>query len=380
MKRLPVRLALLPLLATLLAGGARAADLTVTSLTVLPQPNVEPPYPQEAIQMPFITHGNPKLAARINDRLFISRFKTLAPAKAEPQLSAPEFDLAGLASQTFAVTRNDARLLTIHFHAESCGAYCETSSVAYSFDPQTGRLLNPRELFTPAGALALTQRMRKEKQRRYRAQLSQTEKALKSARKKKAADEKLADLEERISFNRACLDQLDQDAEEPLSASSFNDRWEFKSGTAVWTDERCSNHAMRALDDVGNVSLSLSYPSLRPYLTAYGKRMLLGEGQASSNDVFGQVLHGLIGESPVVMVLEKEDGDSVSGMYFDKNHRKPLLLSGEVTGAKLEMQELDADGNPTANVRLEFGDNRLHGHWVGNTTLPMKLSAPSQAD
>ncbi|AGC47246.1 hypothetical protein MYSTI_05973 [Myxococcus stipitatus DSM 14675] len=371
-----MRLALFPLLATLLTGGARAAELTVTSLTVIPKPETEPGYPQEAIRMPFITHGNPDLAARINDRLFISRFKARAPAKAEPQLSAPEFDLAGLARQTFAVTRNDARLLTIRFDAEGCGAYCETYSVAYSFDLRTGRLLTSQELFTPAGVRTLTRRMHQEKQRRYRAQIAQTEKELKAARKKKADDATLADLAERIDFNRECLSRLEENEEETLRWSAVHDRWEFKSGNAVWTDDRCSNHAMRALDDVGPVSLTLPYPALRPHLTAYGKRMLLGEGQASSSDVFGQVLHGLIGESPIVLVMEKADDGSVSGMYFDKNHLKPLLLSGQVTGGKLEMQELDADGNPTANVRLELGDKHLSGDWVGNTPLPMKLSVP----
>ncbi|WP_342375393.1 hypothetical protein NVS55_29425 [Myxococcus stipitatus] len=369
-------LVLFPLLTTLLTGGARAEELTVASITVIPKPETEPSYPQEAIRMPFITHRNPELAARINDSLFISRFKARAPAKAEPQLSAPEYDLAGLARQTFAVTRNDARLLTIRFDAENCGAYCEPYSVAYSFDVKTGRLLRSQELFTPAGVRALTRRMHQEKKRRYRAQIAQAEKTLKAARKKKADDETLTDLAERVDVNRACLTQLEEFEDEMLRGSSFHGRWEFKSGNAVWTDGRCTNHAWGGLDDVGNVSLSLPYAALRPHLTAYGKRMLLGEGQASSSDVFGQVLHGFIGESPIVSVLEKEDDGSVSGMYFDKNHLKPLLLNGQVTGGKLEMEEQDAGGNPTANVRLEIGDNHLRGDWVGNTPLPMKLSAP----
>ncbi|MCP3169069.1 hypothetical protein [Myxococcus qinghaiensis] len=376
MKRFPVCLALLPLLVTLLAGGAQAAELNVTSLTVIPKPDAEQGPPQEAIQMPFITHDRPELAANINDSLFINRFKALAPVKAEPRLPADGFDLAGLAGQTFNVARNDARLLTIHFDAEGCGAYCETYSVAYSFDTRTGRQLNPRELFTPAGVRALSLRMHKEKQRVYRAQVARHEKELKASRKKKDERETIDDLEERIAFNRECLASVEAEGDEVRARKSFNERWEFNAAEARMTAERCSNHASRALDDVGTVSLSLPYDSLRPHLTAYGKSVLLGEGQASSGEVWGQVLRGRIGKLPVVMMLEKQDDGSVSGVYFYEKHRKPIELSGQAEGGKLDLQERDADGNPAARLQLEVGKNLLRGEWVGKQSLWMELRAP----
>ncbi|NVJ27218.1 MULTISPECIES: hypothetical protein [Myxococcus] len=376
MKRLPVRLALLPLLAALLAGGAHAADLTVTSLTVIPKPAAEQAFPQEVIQMPFITHDKPELAANINDSLFIGRFKALAPVKAEPKLPADGFDLAGLAGQTFSVTRNDARLLTIQFNAEGCGAYCETYSVSYSFDMRTGRQLNPRELFTPAGVRALSLRMHKEKQRLYRAQVARHEKELKASRQKKDAHETIDDLEERIAFNRECLASVDGESDEVRARTAFNERWEFNAAEARMTAERCSNHASRALDDVNTVSLSLPYDSLRPHLTAYGKSVLLGEGQASSGDVFSQVLRGRIGKLPIVMMLEKQDDNSVSGVYFYEKHRKAIELDGQAEGGKLTLEERDADGNPTARLQLEAGKNLLRGEWVGKQSLRMELRAP----
>ncbi|MFY2561012.1 hypothetical protein ACN469_25650 [Corallococcus terminator] len=363
-------------MATLLAGGAQAADLKVTTLTVIPKPDAEQPFPRDVIEMPFITHDRPELAANINDRLFIARFKALAPVKAEPRLPADEFDLAGLAGQTFKVSRNDARLLTIQFNAEGCGAYCETYSVAYSFDTQTGRLLQPQDLFTRAGVQALAVRMRKEKQRLYREQIAQRKKELKTARKQKAESETIDDLEERIAFNSECLAGQEGDADDALVKTFIDERWEFKAEDARWTSERCSNHASRALDDVGNVSLSLPYASLRPHLTAYGKSVLLGEGKPVAGGVSGQVLRGRLGKQPVVMVLEKQSDNSVSGVYFYEKYRKPIELGGQEEGGKFDLEERDADGNPVARLQLEVGKNGLRGEWQGKQSLPMELRAP----
>ncbi|MFY1832172.1 hypothetical protein ACN47A_40100 [Myxococcus fulvus] len=380
MKRLPVCLVLFPLLATLLSGRAQAAGLEVRSLTVIPKPEAESVFPVGDIQMSLVTHEKPEVAANINDGLFIGRFKALTPTKVEARLPADGLDLSGIAEQGFSVTRNDGRLLTIRFDVEGCGAYCETYSVAYSFDTRTGRQLNPRELFTPAGVRALVLRMHKEKLRLYREQVSLHERELKTSSKQESASDTAEDGEDRLALNRECLESEEAKADEERARSTFHERWEFNGTEARMTAGRCSNHASRALDDVDNVSLALPYASLRPHLTAYGKRVLLGEGQGVSGDVFGQVLRGRIGKLPIVMMLERNRDDSVSGVYFYEKHRKPIEVGGRVAGGKLELQETDAEGNPTASLRLEVGKNLLRGEWVGKQTLRMELRAPSSQE
>ncbi|MCK8504061.1 hypothetical protein [Myxococcus fulvus] len=377
MKRLPVGLLLFPVLAVLLTGRARAEGVEVRSLTVIPKPEAESVFPVGDLQMAFVTHEKPEVAANINDGLFIGRFKALTPTKVEARLPADGLDLSGLSEQRFSVTRNDGRLLTIHFDIEGCGAYCETYSVAYGFDVRTGRQLNPRELFTPAGVRALVLRMNKEKLRLYREQIAKHERELKASNKKAPESGTVEDLEERLAFNRECLEGVEANAEEERTRSTFHERWEFTGTEARMTAERCSNHASRALDDVDSVSLALPYASLRPHLTAYGKRALLGEGQGVSGDVFGQVLRGRIGKLPIVMMLERHRDDSVSGVYFYEKHRKPIELDGRVEGGKLELRERDAEGNPAASLRLEVGKSLLRGEWVGKQPLRMELRAPS---
>ncbi|MCY1002053.1 hypothetical protein OWM54_33365 [Myxococcus sp. MISCRS1] len=376
MKRLPVGLLLFPVLAVLLTGRAWAEGVEVRSLTVIPKPGAESVFPVGDLQMAFVTHEKPEVAANINDALFIGRFKALTPTKVEARLPADGLDLSGLSEQGFTVTRNDGRLLTIHFDIEGCGAYCETYSVAYGFDVRTGRQLTPRELFTPAGVRALVLRMNKEKLRLYREQIAKHERELKASNKKAPASGTVEDLEERLAFNRECLEGVEANAEEERTRSTFHERWEFTGTEARMTAERCSNHASRALDDVDSVSLALPYASLRPHLTAYGKRALLGEGQGVSGDVFGQVLRGRIGKLPIVMMLERHRDDSVSGVYFYEKHRKPIELDGRVEGGKLELQERDAEGNPVASLRLEVGKNLLRGEWAGKQPLRMELRAP----
>ncbi|MCP3057685.1 hypothetical protein LXT21_02720 [Myxococcus sp. K38C18041901] len=380
MKRLPVRLVLLPLLAVLFTGRAGAEGLEVRTLKVIPKPEAESVFPVGDLQMALVTHGTPEVGANINDGLFIGRFKALTPTKVAARLPADGLDLSGLSEQSFSVTRNDGRLLTIRFDVEGCGAYCESYSVAYTFDTRTGRQVNPGELFTPAGVRALVLRMHKEKLRLYREQVARYERELKPSSKKTPASDTVENLEERLAFNRECLEGVEANAEEERTRSYFHERWEFDGAEARMIAGRCSNHASRALDDVDKVSLALSYDSLRPHLTAYGKRVLLGEGQGVSGDVFGQVLRGRIGKMPIVMMLERQRDDSVSGVYFYEKHRKPIEVDGRLEGGKLELQERDADGNSTGSLRLEVGKNLLRGEWVGKQSLKMELRAPSSPE
>ena len=105
------------------------------------------------------------------------------------------------------------------------------------------------------------------------------------------------------------------------------------------TAGRCSNHARRALDHAGDVTLSLPYPALATWLTAYGKAVLLKEGNdLPATRVFGQVLIGkLAGNTAITILHEKDDTSGISGSYF--YDRIPVAFHARQADQTLELIE-----------------------------------------
>ena len=147
---------------------------------------------------------------------------------------------------------------------------------------------------------------------------------------------------------------------------------------------------MRALDDVGDVTMSLPYPALAPWLTAYGKAVLLNDGNAPPAErVFGKVLHGTMASNTatttaITMLLEKGNSNAISGSYFYDRIRTPIALNGSQTGQTLELTEtveaIEAKpGQPekTATFSLRKTGNDLKGQWASpapNKTLDVRLA------
>lgn len=232
--------------------------------------------------MPFVQAGDKAVAASINSQLFQGQFNVAAPLQADKYFTlADAAGLEGMASQTFSVTRNDGHILTIVFDNEGCGAYCENYQVIYSFDVNTGKKIVPEDIFTADGMHRLANRLQQARQAAYRKMLVSLRNDLREARKKNEANtaETISDLEERITMNSECAGEgghTDRTPRvvEPVQGFAY-DKVELAEKSLRLTRERCSNHAMRALDDVGDFTLDIPYPELAPYLTDAGKRLLL---------------------------------------------------------------------------------------------------------
>lgn len=364
---------LLALLFCTCASLAQAAGLTVQTLDIKGKNNRGEAYAKGQMTMPLVKakqtgdEPNAKIAKKINDRLSF-------------------IDTQGNESQRFTVSRNDDRILTIAFDNEGCGAYCENYSTWYSFDLQDGSLLTATNLFTPNGMFALTARLRREQINNYQQQLDTLGKERKAAQAKgsgptgktsKAQQEIISDLDDRITLNKNCLDdqrtKVKETASQQTLARFSNDQisaFEITEKTFKLTAGRCSNHAMRALDDVGNVVLSLPYPELAPWLTAYGKTVLLNDGSAPPAErIYGQLLHGTLGgQTAITMLIEKQEENSIRGSYFYDRFRTPIELSGTLTGQTLELIELTepkpGQSKKDTTLRLTQTASELRGQWA----------------
>ena len=382
-------IALLPFVFYACASFAEAAEVTVDIREIKGKTASGEAYAKGQMTTPLVKAkkaSDPaavKIAEKINDRLSF-------------------IDLQGTESQQFTVTRNDGRMLTISFEGEGCGAYCENYRTWYSFDLRDGSLMTPANLFTPNGMRALAVRLRQTQITRYREQLTELAKSLKATQPKPASQpskadtaqqEIIDDLQARIALNKSCLnDKIDQAKESAnqqvpsLFSYPGNLPFEMTDKAFKLTAGRCSNHASRALDDVGDVVLSLPYRELAAWLTGYGKAALLNDGSAlPAERVYGQVLYGTLNTNastanavavvttaaiatiPITMLIEKGEENRLSGAYFYDRFRQPIGLTGSLTGQTLDLKESSAPrpGEPAgdATFRLTRTGHELRGQW-----------------
>ena len=243
------------------AYAARITQLASFKKIVIPKPEsasssvVVRTLQHADFSLPFVETSPPEAGQRINAQI--------SGAPGDQSFSAAQEAFSkqspgdrGLISESYSVARNDGRLLVLQFESEGCGAYCSTSSEQKIFDARTGHLVHPEELFTDQGIAILAQRLKEN--RIHRA------KAILAAQKGNEAD--AADMYAR------CIAQW---TSWPASLWPLNSnpdgRWRFVSGS-------CSNHAMRPFDALDNLDQVAAIPELKPHLSAYGKSLLLGEG------------------------------------------------------------------------------------------------------
>ncbi|WP_445229763.1 hypothetical protein [Duganella rhizosphaerae] len=364
------------------AGLAQAAaPAVVRSLAVQGKSADGKPAPAGDIVMPLVQAGDPLLSAKINDKLFLSRFGVLAPKQAGKAVGAADgIALDGIATQSFEVGRNDGRILTIAVDSEFCGAYCESSREYYSFDMASGRSVQAEDIFTAAGMRELARQMRKQRLASYRGELARQKAALDALRKtKNPSKDDLDDLEQRVALNAECASKESQLAKQSdadlLAAFRF---YRLEAGAQKYNiySERCSSHAEHALDDVDTVKLAISYAELSPQLNGYGKALLLGTGPVPpAGGYFGQVLHGRLGTTAVTMTLKQDSDGSVQGTYFYDKFRQPIALDGAERDGKLVLNERSGD-TVSATLQLAWSEpaHALQGRWVGKKELDVSVA------
>jgi hypothetical protein len=354
-----------------------AAQLKVETVEITgkdaraPEPGGTP-----AMTMPLVLPLTGAAPANINDALYIEQFGVLAPQKVSKKFNVGEIE--GTVSREFSVTRND-RIFTVEFGTEGCGAYCERYEQVFSFDAQTGWHITAADLLTEAGQDDVLRLLRKQKIAAYSEELSKNRAGLQVQPGEKVTKEAIDDLKDRIELDADCLER----AKESIARESL--RWyrinPAKNALLV-TASRCSNHAMLALDDVGEVSVRIPYADVKAHLTPYGRALLLGEDTGKPTGLFGQVLRGRIGVSPITMLLDIESGGSVSGSYFYNRQRKKLQLRGQRRGNAIELTEtVGDDATPTGRFVLAVDGLTVNGKWSdmnGHKQLEMTASPVQQ--
>lgn len=353
-------------LALAAAGVLHAAPLEVTSLT-----QATPGKTPAARRFPFVTGTDARVAARINSLLFIETFEVPAPVHSsyglrevseDIWLRQPEID--------FQVQRNDGRIFSVMLLAEGCGAYCESYTTPYAFDAASGRHLGLEDLFTPAGRAALGKQFKATNLAAIQTEIRHLQDEETSARRRKQPPSE--DRAAALKMYAECA-QFRQSPDYGTAQGKL----QIQTQALVFSMERCSNHALRALDDLGDFSLRFSPNQLKPWLSAYGRYLLLGDtpGAAAPTAPWGQVLRGKISANmPVTFYFGALNPDgSLSGSYFYDRYRKPIAFSGRFEAGTLTLTEADSKETPPPRLVLTPHGEGLRGRWEGATTLAVVL-------
>ena len=265
----------------------------------------------------------------------------------------------------FEVLRNDGKVLSLSIDKEGCGAYCESYSTYYNFDAQTGRSIGLTDLLTTEAWETLKKQLVNERQEQIKKAIADLNQRIK---KEKDPDGDYAGM---VQQYEECAPLI---ADPAYASKTFS----INSKSVMFIRERCSNHASRALDDLGDFANAHDFNSLKPYLTGYGKALLLNEGNADApKSPLKQVLHGTLGGKQPITVLLTEDEStpqSVTGFYFYDKYRQKIALTGTYQGDTLTLTEADAEGKTVATIKLNSVQDGLKGEWVGKTKLSFEAA------
>lgn len=339
----------------------RAAPLTVQTLAYKGR-------------LPFVQAADAKVAQRINHAVFLDTLDMAAPVRLADGIRDKKKaeGLEPISDIAYQVVRNDARLLVLAVEYEGCGAYCEHRNTAFNFDVASGRSLLLSDLITAAGREKLDRQLEARRVARVNAEIARLRAGILAAEKKiplKAKENRLepADAEAAIEMYQGCvklMTDLDNARFRTIDGESF--RIGKEAITFYWG--RCSNHAMRALDEIGDFADTLTIRELTRHFTAYGRALLLGEGSAASaGGPFDQVLTGKVGNAPITLKLGKRSADgSIGGSYFYDKYRTPIAFFGKLTGDVMEVSETTDDDKAAPVIRVTIRGENLKGTWTGN--------------
>lgn len=337
------RLCILTLCVAAALPTAHAAGVSTVSITqrafVRPKlpANADVPInvPEDgAVKLPFVTGGALGVAARINQAVWRKVFDgAVAPTSPGKTFTARADALPQGITTVDYTTRFlpaiNPRLVSFTFSGEGCGAYCEEFTEAHTFDLRDGREIAIGDLLTLDGFVDVGRRVDADRKRKYQKEVTDFKALIKasskSAKGKKADD----DPEINLKFNQDCLDEVRTRPSTPQWLGSERLFVDDKGGIVISVG-RCSNHAMQALDDVGNIDVTIPADTLKADLTPYGLTVLQGAGDAPAplSTFSGRELHGRLGGMPVTMTLEPmRDGAQTKGAYFYDKIRTPIALS-----------------------------------------------------
>jgi hypothetical protein len=222
-----------------------------------------PIHQNEKYEFPLLL-GNSKISEKINAEIILDILNVDITKKHksifENIWSTKGNSISKISFLEYKINTLNKKLYSVTFNTEGCGAYCEEFFSSYNFDLSNGKKIRIDALLTKKGKeelLALLSYKKKKIIEEYLIQL----------KNESVAEEDKKYVAQTIQLYKNCLKRPPFVTLEYFDFKIIND-------TLILTSDRCSNHAMRALDDLGDYTYIFKKNELFKLFNKYGKSIL----------------------------------------------------------------------------------------------------------
>jgi hypothetical protein len=297
---------------------------------------------------------NPGVENKINTFLQVDQLEHIPGAEGDP------FKLASTGKTSYSnyvyfysweKLETPKNILSIALDGEASGAYPEGFSIWKNFDLRTGNVINAKDLFQP--------------------NLIQTVESLIQKSVKKEVDDFLTELKSDKNPSEEVLDQIAMYEECFTGFTLDGIEYYFAKDKIRFIAGRCSNHAMRALDELDSHVVEFPYQEMEKYWSSYAKNLLSGSEKVDKTSLNNKLYKGKIdGKYPVTVLIDQlyDDGSFSAHYWYDKN-KKLIEWHGKIKGNHISMTESDYYSEEArqwmlkAFVEADLQGNRIIGTW-----------------
>lgn len=242
-------------------------------------------------------------------------------------------------------------ILSIAINGEASGAYPEGFDIWKNFDLRTGNLINAKDLFQPNSIKTVENLIQKSIKKEVNDFLTE----LKS--EKNPSEEVL----DQIAIYEGCFTDFTLDGVEYYFAKN---KIRFIAG-------RCSNHAMRALDELDSHVVEFPYKDLEKYWSSYAKNLLSDSEKIDKTSINNKLYKGKIdGKYPITVLINSiNEDDSFSAFYWYDKNKKLINWRGEFVHDHFSITEDDYHSEelkqwiPRALIEADLKGNKITGTW-----------------
>lgn len=336
----------------------------------------------ETNQYPEIFYAaNPKIAEKINTFLQLEDLEHLPNVFQKHPFEKVCYDeqanRGSISFESWKQFKTTKNILSFSVSGDATGAYSENFEAYHNFDLSTGDPVILKTLFTKTGTAQLEKLLNKKVEQRITSYLKANQPPEKTEGTVKQEDD---DIGEQISMYNDCLNDVKSNTLEWY-------KFYFSQDSITFVRGRCSNHALRALDDLDNYFITFSFRELSSYLSLSGKQLLNdSKNLVPLSSPEGKMFRGKINDKyPVSLIISKiyEDGSLRLKYWYDKV-KTPIEWRGKFENNHFSLVEDDYHSEelkawvPRANIEADWRNgNKITGTWINYTTkevLKVELS------
>jgi len=255
-------------------------------------------------------------------------------------------------------------ILSIVINGEGSGAYPEEFECYNNFDLRTGNQILLTNIFTKKGKEEIAKTLNQKIKNSIQKFLYEIKDSIKNNNLDKDEKERI---EEQITMYEDCIQNVDDNNLEYAE-------YYFEKDSLIFIRGRCSNHAMRAIDDLYTFKNSFSYKELEKDLSIYGKNLINGssENKISVNPETKFYKGKINNKYAITATITNIDSDNVVEMYYWYDKVKiPIEWSGKFKNMHFSLTEYNQDfikEMPLAIIEAQLIDNKIIGTWKNNET------------